>query len=166
VHELGVRMRKATVVPSLAVFMGIGICLSYYVKQHSEYERSAVDALSNVFEGDLARSNILVYESGYGSTVDLRLGYALPDANILRLKPELLSDAAVGRVLEGFNPEFVISNEAGLSIGYGGTTLLNKIDGITHRGLYLYSINSEETLIQVVSHTANGKESGTKREEH
>ena len=111
------------------------------------------------------RSNILVYETGYGTKVDLQLGYALPDAKILRLKSEFLSDAAVDQVLEGFNPEFVISNEADLSIGYGGTTLVRKVDGVTHRGFYLYSFNSEDTVIQVVSHAANGKDSVTRREE-
>ena len=164
-HELGVKMRRAAVVPCLAFFMVIGICLSYYMKQHSEFERSSVDALTRDF-ADFSESNIVVYETGYGTKVDLQLGYALPDARILRLKPEFLSDAAVDQVLEGFNPEFVISNEASLSIGYGGTTLVSKIDGVTYRGLYLYSFNSEETVIQVVSHTANGKDSGTKREEH
>ena len=166
VHELGVKVRRTAVVPCLALFMVIGICLSYYMKQHSEFERSSVDALIRDFADVVAESNILVYETGYGTKVDLQLGYALPDANILRLKPEFLSDAAVDQVLERFNPEFVISNEAGLSIGYGGTTRVNKIDGITHRGLYLYSFNSEDTVVQVVSHAANGKESVTNREEY
>ena len=165
VHELGVKVRRTAVVPCLALFMVIGICLSFYMKQHSELERSSVDALTRDFADVVAESNILVYETGYGSKVDLQLGYILPDAKILRLKPEFLSDAAIGQVLEGFNPEFVLSNEAGLNIGYGGTTLVNKIDGITRGGLYLYTFNSEETVIQVVSHAANGKESVTRREE-
>jgi len=149
-QELGIKMRMTAIKAILVFFMAAGIYMSYYVKHQSEFEILAVENLKQEL-GDVAvEANILVYETGGQSNVDLQLGYALPNAKILRLVPEFLSEASISQILGRFVPELVVSNSAGLNIE--NTELVKEIARQTHTDMYLYSFNADAAKFQVVNH--------------